>query len=133
MKANYSVASILGCAFVITLVACDGNQRILSGLVDPSSIVHSEVIRHGVDTIRLFEIKGDQETVDRLVAAWRLDEVTGEGQMSFLTNDAPSWWHNSSGESGWQKYTHADDSLERYWSVWYSEKRGSVFVEIGQW
>lgn len=131
--AIFSLAALLCCAIVSMMPACNGDQRILSGIVDSSTIIHSVLIRHGVDTIRAFELRGDQETVDQIVAAWNLEAVTEDGKMSFLTNDAPSWWHNSSGDPDWKRYSHADESLERYWSVWYLPGTGSVFIETGQW
>jgi hypothetical protein len=98
-------------------------------------ILNRDVVRHGIDTIYIFEVLDTElELRDRLIEKWHLRDIThnSNSPMSFLNSDHPTWWP-SEWSFATSKFGKVDESAEKYWSIWIDDDKRRIFIEVGQW
>lgn len=124
-----------GFVLAVFVASCDSgaSMREFNGIVKSTQVVNSATIRHGIDTIKVYEISGGVETRSKLVNRFGLKEYVDDIEFdSFLGNDAPPWWHpGTDGEC--EKFFNVDNDRERYWHLWFFPSAETIFLEIGDW
>mgnify|MGYP001417938385 CR=1 FL=1 len=126
------VASVMLCLLITLQSSCRSKYASLEGVVSNDRVVNATTVRHGVDTMYLYEIIGGRETVNQFINAWQLAKVENSSKISFLNDDTPQWWLQCDCLP-LEKYYWSDEPTERYRSLWFCEDGNKLFVECGQW
>ena len=128
---------ITQCCWVLAVcvASCDSGAtlRDFKGIVKSNQVVNSATIRHGIDTIKIYEIKGGVETRSKLTNLFKLKKSVDDVEFdSFLGTDSPPWWrHDEDGEC--EMFLNVDSDRERYWNLWFFPSTETIFLEIGDW
>ena len=124
-----------GLVLAVCVASCDSGatMRDFKGIVKSNQVVNSATIRHGIDTIKIYEIKGGVETRSKLTNLFKLKKSVDDVEFdSFLGTDSPPWWrHDEDGEC--EMFLNVDSDRERYWNLWFFPSTETIFLEIGDW
>jgi len=124
-----------GFVLAVCVASCDSgtSMREFNGIVKSRQVVNSATIRHGIDTIKIYEISGGVETRSKLINLFGLKKYVDDIEFdSFLGTDAPPWWHHGT-EGECERFFNVDNDRERYWHLWFFPSTQTIFLEIGDW
>ncbi len=89
-------------------------------------------LRHGIDTMYLFELKPiNQKKVDSLVAMLRLNSEPPSSESSFIRKGEVDWWPNNLTDCS--SFSTDDHKSRAYTSLWFDETNETAFIEIGRY
>ena len=124
-----------GLVLAVCVASCDSGAtlRDFKGIVKSNQVVNSATIRHGIDTIKIYKIRGGVETRSKLTNFFNLKKSVDELEFdSFLGIDSPPWWRDDK-DGDCEMFLNVDSDRERYWNLWFFPSTETIFLEIGDW